>query len=57
LSIFINELDKCRESYTVEFLEGIQTLFKEADVAYIVVVAVDTVSASYEKAYATFKCL
>jgi hypothetical protein len=48
LSIFINELDKCRESYTVEFLEGIQTLFKEADVAYIVV-AVDTVSASYKK--------
>jgi Cdc6-like AAA superfamily ATPase len=52
--IFIDDLDRCRESYTVELLEGIQTLFREANIVYVVAADRHWISASYEKAYDTF---
>ncbi len=34
--IFIDDLDRCGDNYTVEFLEGIQTLFRKVNVIYII---------------------
>lgn len=36
VAIFIDDLDRCNPKFTVEFLEGIQTLFRETKVLYLV---------------------
>jgi len=51
--IFIDDLDRCRESYTVELLEGVQTLFREAGVVYVITADRRWIS-SFEKAYDIF---
>ena len=33
VAIFIDDLDRCNDTYTVEFLEGLQNLFREAHVS------------------------
>jgi hypothetical protein len=55
IAIFIDDLDRCTDSYTVEFLEGIQTLFREANVSYVIAADRRWVYTSYEKAYDSFK--
>jgi KAP-like P-loop domain-containing protein len=52
--IFIDDLDRCTGEYTVEFLEGVQTLFRKPNV--IVIIAADRhwICTSYEKIYNTF---
>ncbi|MGE5661336.1 MAG: P-loop NTPase fold protein [Ignavibacteriales bacterium] len=40
IAIFVDDLDRCSENYTVKFLERIQTLFREANVFYIVALQV-----------------
>jgi KAP family P-loop domain len=54
VAIFIDDLDRCKESYTVEFLEGIQTLFREANVTFVIAADRRWIYASYEKAYDVF---
>jgi KAP family P-loop domain len=34
--VFVDDLDRCESKYVVEFLEGIQTLFREAPITYVV---------------------
>ncbi len=34
--IFIDDLDRCQGAYVIELLEGIQTLFKAAEVVFII---------------------
>src|SRR4030095_1075794 len=36
LAIMIDELDRCKSEYVVELLEGIQTLYREAPVVFII---------------------
>jgi hypothetical protein len=36
VAIFIDDLDRCESAYVVELLEGIQTLFREAPVIFVV---------------------
>jgi hypothetical protein len=56
IAVFIDDLDRCQDTYTVELLEGIQTLFKGVDVIYIVCPDRRWIYASYDKAYDAFKC-
>src|SRR5262249_40517777 len=36
ICIFIDDLDRCRPEYVVDLLEGIQTSFRDENVAYVV---------------------
>jgi hypothetical protein len=55
VAIFIDDLDRCRDEYTVEFLEGIQTIFRRAD-NLVFVIAADRrwLYSSYQKIYGSF---
>ncbi len=52
--ILIDDLDRCRGDYVVELLEGIQTLFRDQPVAYVVAADRDWLSDSYQVAYGDF---
>jgi hypothetical protein len=54
LVIFIDDLDRCQGSYTVELLEGIQTIFKKANVAYVIAADRRWIYTGYDKAYDAF---
>jgi predicted Rossmann-fold nucleotide-binding protein len=55
VAIFVDDLDRCREEYTVEFLEGIQTIFRDAP-RLVFVIAADRrwLYSSYQKVYGSF---
>jgi hypothetical protein len=36
MAIFVDDLDRCRADYVVDLLEGVQTTFREAPVAFVV---------------------
>jgi Cdc6-like AAA superfamily ATPase len=52
--IFIDDLDRCNADYTVRLLEGIQTMFRQADVFYVVAADRRWLYSSYEKVYSSF---
>ena len=54
VAIFIDDLDRCNDTYTVEFLEGLQNLFREAHVSYVIAADRRWIYTSYEKAYSPF---
>jgi hypothetical protein len=54
VAIFIEDLDRCQEMYVVELLEGIQTLFQNASVCFVVAADRRWLSASFAKVYGTF---
>jgi hypothetical protein len=54
LAIFIDDLDRCQVDYTIELLEGIQTLFRETEVTYVIAADKRWLCTSYEKAYDDF---
>lgn len=51
VAIFIDDLDRCQSKYVVELLEGIQTLFREAPVVYVVAADRRWLNACYEQVY------
>ena len=51
LAVFIDDLDRCHEEYVVQLLEGIQTLFRDAKVAYVVASDRRWIEASYGVVY------
>lgn len=53
--VFIDDLDRCRSSYAVELLEGIQTLFRDASVVFIVAADRHWLNACYEEVYEKIK--
>lgn len=53
--IFIDDLDRCDQNYVVELLEGVQTLFKEAPVTFLVAADRNWIRTSYEEGYGKFK--
>jgi hypothetical protein len=50
--VFIDDLDRCQPEYVVELLEGVQTVFSDAPVTYLVAADREWVSESYQKVYA-----
>jgi hypothetical protein len=51
VAIFIDDLDRCHSDYVVSLLEGIQTLFREASVVYVVAADRRWLDACYAKEY------
>jgi hypothetical protein len=51
LLIFIDDLDRCQSEYVVELLEGIQTLFKDAPVIFVIAGDNRWVDACFEEIY------
>lgn len=57
VAIFVDDLDRCQSKYVVELLEGIQTLFKDVPVAYVVAADREWLTQSYTSEYASFSGL
>jgi KAP family P-loop domain len=53
--ISVDDLDRCRDKYVVELLEGIQTLFRDVPVVYVVAADRDWLADSYANEYRSFK--
>ncbi len=51
VAIFIDDLDRCNSQFTVELLEGIQTLFKDRLILYVVAGDKQWISTSFENQY------
>ncbi|MDC6361646.1 MULTISPECIES: KAP family P-loop NTPase fold protein [Flavobacteriaceae] len=54
LAIFIDDIDRCDKEFIVNLLEGIQTLFKEKRVLYIVAGDKNWITTSFGKVYKDF---
>jgi hypothetical protein len=52
--VLIDDLDRCKGPYVVELLEGVQTLFRDQPVAYVVAADRDWLSDSYQTEYGDF---
>jgi hypothetical protein len=52
--VLIDDLDRCKGAYVVELLEGIQTIFRDIPVAYVVAADRDWLSDSYAAEYRSF---
>ncbi|RJE72439.1 P-loop NTPase fold protein [Reichenbachiella sp. MSK19-1] len=57
LAIFIDDLDRCDVEATVSLLEGIQNLFKDRPVLYIIAADGRWVSNCFSQKYRDFKCI
>ena len=55
LAIFIDDIDRCNAEFVVELLEGIQTLFKDKGVLYIVAGDRRWISTCFENHYTDYK--
>jgi hypothetical protein len=55
LTVFIDDLDRCRSEYVVELLEGIQTLFVNESVTYVVAADRTWLCESFACTYGDFK--
>lgn len=55
IAVFVDDLDRCRPEYVVELLEGIQTLFVDEPVAYVVAADRAWLYQSFGKAYEDFE--
>jgi hypothetical protein len=52
--VVVDDLDRCESKYVVEFLEGIQVLFRSAPVTYVVAADRKWICSSFEKVYGEF---
>src|SRR5262249_58886616 len=55
LAIVIDDLDRCKPPFVVELLEGIQTLFRDVPVAYVVAADREWLASRYTSADASFE--
>jgi hypothetical protein len=53
--VMIDDLDRCKAPYVVELLEGIQTLFRDVPITYVVAADRDWLADSYAGEYAGFE--
>jgi hypothetical protein len=51
VAIFIGDLDRCQCAYVVELLEGIQTLFRQAPVVFVIAADQRWLHACFEQVY------
>jgi hypothetical protein len=54
VAIFIDDLDRCNGEYVVQLLEGIQTIFDDSRVVYVIAADRRWLRASFEGAYGPF---
>ena len=54
VAIFIDDLDRCNKEYGIKLLEGLQTIFKKANVVYVIAADRKWVSTMYEDQYSIF---
>lgn len=54
VAVFIDDIDRCNRAYTIELLEGIQTLFKDRRVLYIVAGDTKWITSCFENNYKEF---
>jgi peptidoglycan hydrolase-like protein with peptidoglycan-binding domain len=54
LAIFVDDLDRCRADYVVDLLEGVQTTFREAPVAFVVAADRYWLYDAYAKVYGDY---
>lgn len=52
--VLVDDLDRCKGAYVVELLEGIQTMFRDMPVTYVVAADRDWLSDSYAAEYTSF---
>ena len=55
VAIFVDNLDRCSKQYAVDFLEGIQTMFRDAPVAYVMAADRAWLCECFGKIYEDFK--
>jgi hypothetical protein len=55
ITVFIDDLDRCKPTYVVELLEGVQTLFADEPVTYVVAADRSWVCESFASAYPEFE--
>lgn len=55
ITVFIDDLDRCRPEYVVELLEGIQTLFAAEPVTYVVAADRAWLCESFARSYSEFE--
>lgn len=55
IAVFIDDLDRCKPAYVVELLEGIQTLFSDEPVSYVVAADRTWLHGSFASAYEAFR--
>ncbi len=53
-AIFIDDLDRCNEDYGIKLLEGLQTIYKNVPVVYVVAADRKWLSKMYEDEYSLF---
>jgi hypothetical protein len=56
-AIFIDDLDRCNDKFTVELLEGIQTLFRDKQVLYVVAGDKHWISTCFENHYQNYNAV
>ena len=54
IAIFIDDIDRCQPAYVVRLLEGIQTLFSDAPVTYVVAADRRWLYTSFETVYGSY---
>lgn len=54
VAIFIDDLDRCNQEYGVKLLEGLQTIFKNAPVVYVIAADKRWLNKMYEQQYKDF---
>jgi len=54
VAVFIDDIDRCNREYTVQLLEGIQTLFKDTKVLYVVAGDKKWITTCFKNNYAEF---
>ncbi len=54
VTIFVDDIDRCNKDFIVNLLEGIQTLFKEKRVLYIIAGDKNWITKSFGKTYVDF---
>ncbi len=54
VAVFIDDLDRCDGEYVIELLEGIQTIFKNAPVTYVISADRRWIRTAYQNAYYKF---
>jgi hypothetical protein len=55
VAVFVDDLDRCTPAFIVQFLEGVQTLFRAAPVTFVVAADREWLYQSFETIYAEFR--
>lgn len=55
VAVFVDDLDRCEGKYVIELLEGMQTLFRDAPVTYVIAADRQWICSSFEKGYGDFR--